>query len=128
MTRKQIVFKKGDCTMALNMPDAMILLPLKETEKFCRDMNVFGNEEAFREFFSFIPLIKDDLYDEWDQASKDFQKNYQIPEGTRMEQKRIKSKNNRWYNKVYQAKSAYDRFEKKIPRLKELEAKYGNNN
>ncbi len=127
MIQKSILFKKGDCRISLNIPDALEYMPVKNVKKFCKDMiSEVENDESFREFFSYIPEIEEKLKQEWDEASLKYQREYRLPDNGRdkLERDKIRTKNKRLLDKVKAAKARYERFEKRIPLLNELKEQY----
>ena len=133
--KKQILeFHTGSSHMTLIVPDALELMPLGNTKKFFKFVNqaFWINENSMREFFTFIPEVKADLREQWNEAGLEFQRQYKDPNfdsaGNRIDDKverKKRSDRNRYYqSKVKQAKARFDRFEKRIPKLEELKAIY----
>ena len=89
-------------------------------------------EESTRSFFSYIPEILEDLKDKWNEESLKFQKEYQDPKfdssgnyiSDKVEREKRRNHNKRLMNRVKAAKARYERFQKKIPKLKELQEQY----
>lgn len=108
MTERSLEFRRYGCRMTLNMPVAMEEMPITNLRKFFKlmDEEYWRNEESTRSFFSYIPEILEDLKDKWNEESLKFQKEYQDPK------------------KVKAAKARYERFQKKVPKLKELQEQY----
>ena len=120
--------------MTLIIPAAIIEMSLTNLRKFfkwaCRWSG--DNKEGVHDFFSCIPEVSEHLMDEWNTASIEFQKEYRDPDfdskGNRItdakERKSRKAHNNRLLKKVKTAKTNYDKFQKRIPKLKELQDQY----
>ena len=133
--KKQILeFHTGSCHMTLIIPDALELMPITSMRKFFKFVNqaFWINENSMREFFTFIPEVKDDLREQWNEAGLEFQRQYEDPNfdsagnhiDDKKERKRIREHNNYYFSKVKAAKSRFDRFEKRIPKLEELRGLY----
>lgn len=134
MTERSLEFRRYGCRMTLNMPVAMEEMPITNLRKFFKlmDEEYWRNEESTRSFFSYIPEILEDLKDKWNEESLKFQKEYQDPKfdssGNYISDKEMREKrrnhNKRLMNKVKAAKARYERFQKKVPKLKELQEQY----
>ena len=134
MTERSLEFRRYDCRMTLNMPGAMEEMPITNLRKFFKllDEEDWRNEESTRLFFAYIPEIQEDLKDKWEQESLKFQKEYQDPKfdssGNYISDKEMREKrrnhNKRLMSKVKAAKARYERFQKKVPKLKELQEQY----
>ena len=134
MTERSLEFRHYDCRMTLNMPGAMAEMPITNLRKFFKllDEEYWRNEESTRLFFAYIPEIQEDLKDKWEQESLKFQKEYQDPKfdssGNYISDKEMREKrrnhNKRLMSKVKAAKARYERFQKKVPKLKELQEQY----
>lgn len=134
MTERSLEFRRYDCRMTLNMPGAMEEMPITNLRKFFKllDEEYWRNEESTRLFFAYIPEIQEDLKDKWEQESLKFQKEYQDPKfdssGNYISDKEMREKrrnhNKRLMSKVKAAKARYERFQKKVPKLKELQEQY----
>lgn len=135
MVEKSIPFRCGSCRMTLNMPVAMIEMPITNLRKFFKwvGQEMWRNEESTQQFFSYIPDITEDLKDKWDEASVKFQKEYQDTKfdshgnmiTDKEERKKRKAHNDRLMVKVKTAKATYERFQKRIPKLKEIQEQCG---
>ena len=122
-----IIFKTGDhAKITLNMPIAMIemsLVNLRKIMKWAKKWNWNGeNEEAFTEFFSRIPEVAEELRSKWHEESIRFQREFRLPENgkSKWERDRIKYDNKRLYEAVKKAKTSYEKFQKRIPKLMEM--------
>lgn len=133
--KKQILeFHTGSSHMTLIVPDALELMPITNMKKFFRFVNqaFWINENSMREFFSFIPDVKLDLREQWDDASQKFQREYRDPNfdksGNRIDDKeereKIRKRNKYYLQKVKSAKTRFEKFEKRIPKLEELKGTY----
>ena len=134
MKSRTVVFQQDQCRMTLIIPAAIIEMSLTNLRKFfkwaCRWAG--DNKESVHEFFSCVPEVTEYLMGEWNTASIEFQKDYQDPDfdskGNKiMDAKKKKSRkahNNILLKKVKTAKANYDKFQKKIPKLKELQDQY----
>ncbi len=121
------------CHAYLNMPDAIIHMNITAMRKFFKymDQEYWRNTDSIKQFFSCIPEVSSDLYEAWGDASRTFQKEYQDPnfkDGVKImdkvEREKRRCRNKRLMNHVKKAKAEYDRFEKRIPKLKELQEMY----
>ena len=133
MRYKTLEFNCFGCRMTLNMPDAMEEITITKLRKFFRfiDEEFWKNEDSVRDFFSYIPEIQDDLKAQWHEASMRFQHEYQDPNfknGERItdktERDARKASNDRLMERVKRAKTRYEKFVKKIPKLEELKTTY----
>lgn len=134
MVEKSLPFYFAHCRMTLNMPVAMIEMPIINLRKFFKfvGQEMWRNEESTQQFFSYIPDITEDLKDKWDEASVKFQKEYQDTKfdshgnmiTDKEERKKRKTHNDRLMAKVKSAKAKYERFQKRIPKLKEIQEQY----
>ena len=133
MRYQTLEFNCFDCRITLNMPDAMEQITVTKLRKFFKfiDEEFWKNEDSIRDFFTYIPEIQDDLKAQWHEASLRFQHNYQDPNfknGVRItdkdERNKRKANNDQLMARVKRAKSRYEAFVKKIPKLEELKATY----
>ena len=134
MIERSLEFRRYRCRMYLHMPNAMEHMTITNLRKFFKQFGdeYLGNEESTRSFFSYIPEILEDLKDKWNEESLKFQKEYQDPKfdssGNYISDKEMREKrrnhNKRLMNKVKAAKARYERFQKKVPKLKELQEQY----
>ncbi len=134
MTERSLEFRRYGCRMTLNMPVAMEEMPITKLRKFFKLVGEehWRNEESTRLFFTYIPEIQEDLKDKWGRESLKFQKEYQDPKfdsaGNYISDKEVREKrrnhNKRLRNKVKAAKARYEQFQKRIPKLKELQEQY----
>lgn len=135
MIRQAIEFRCGSCYMTLNIPEAMLQMPISDLRKFFRYMDIdrWRNEEAFKQFFSAIPDVLEGLKAQWEDASRTFQKEYRDPRfdshgnyrSDKVERAKVKAANDKLYAAVKEAKRKYTAFEKKKARLEELKKLYG---
>ena len=134
MKKQSLEFNCYSCRMTLNMPVAMEDMPIGNLRKFFKfmDQEYYRNEESTQLFFSYIPEILEDLKDRWGDASIAFQKEYQDPKfdshgnyiSDKEEREKRRNHNKRLMSKVKSAKSRYERFQKKVPKLEELKEQY----
>lgn len=134
MMERSLAFVCDRCRMQLNMPVAMEEMPITNLRRFFRlmDQEYWRNEESTRLFFSYIPEIQEDLRSKCEQERLTFQKEYQDPKfdssGSCIRDKVVRekrrSRNKQLMNQVKAAKARYERFQKKIPKLKELQEQY----
>ena len=133
MKIRQIEFRRGSCRMALWVPMALEDMPMVNLRKFFKFMGTeFSNDESTREFFSCIPETEEYLRECWNYESKYFQEQYVDPDFTEKgyriddpkERKSRRAHNKRLENRLKEAKGRYDRFQKRIPKLKELQELY----
>ncbi|MBR0411110.1 MAG: hypothetical protein IJI25_08955 [Eubacterium sp.] len=101
-------------------------MPIGNIRKFFKIITRegWGNEESIRLYFDYIPEIEADFKEQWNIASRDFQEGYQDPrykDGDyiidKRERDRRKYHNAKLMSKVKFAKSRYNKFLKKIPKL-----------
>lgn len=134
MNQQELTFRCYGCRMTLHMPTAMEKMSIPKIRQFFKffDQEYWRNEESTRLFFGQIPDVLAFLKEEWDAASRNFISDYQDPEfdsggnyiSDKMERQKRRDHNKRLMNKVKSAKAAYGRFEKRIPKLKELQELY----
>ena len=127
MMERSLLFQCDKCRMTLHMPVANL-------RKFFKwaSQDHWRNEISMQQFFSYIPEILDDLKDKWNNAGIEFQRQYKDPKfdssGNYISDKEVREKrrnhNQRLMNKVKAAKARYERFQKKVPKLKELQEQY----
>ena len=119
--------------MSLCVPITVETMPIANLRKFFKFMGAeLENEDSIREFFSCIPETAEYLRGLWADESRHFQENYRSPEfdergnyiNDKDERKKIWDRNKRLEKKVRDAKARYDRFQKRIPKLKELQEQY----
>lgn len=126
---RQAEFRRGSCRMLLNCPETIEDMTLANLRKIFAFMGgEAGNAGAFREFASFIPETEGYLRDGWDQESRYFQQHYESPDfdakgnyiSDPKERKLRRERNKRLEKNVLNAKKRYERFVKRIPKLKEM--------
>lgn len=134
MRPESLEFRCYGCRMILNMPIALEVMTLANLRKFFKfmDQEWQRNEESTRKFFSCIPEVQLDLKGEWDEASRTFQREYKDTKfdssgnyiSDKDERERRQAHNQKLLNDVKRAKSRYERFVKRVPKLKELKDQY----
>lgn len=134
MIERSLEFNCYRCRMTLNMPIAMEDMTITNLRKIFKfmDQEYWRNEENTHLFFSYIPEVLEDLKGRWGEESRTFQKEYQDPKfdssgnyiSDKEEREKRRNHNKKLMSKVKAAKARYERFQKKIPKLKELQKQY----
>lgn len=130
---KILEFRCGDCRMTLNLPAALADMPITSMRKFFKwaDQEHSQNVDSINAFFAYIPTASEKLKDQWDWAGLEFQKNYLDPKYDKgsyikdqKEREKRRNHNERLIRKVRAAKARYERFQKRIAKLKEIQEQY----
>lgn len=132
MISRSIPFECFRTKYTLNIPEAVVNLPIVNLRKFFAytSQEQWRNEESTEAFFSSIPEIAEELKDKWDEASREFQRNYKDPKfdehGNYITDKEARQRR-RFHNKqlmadVKRAKTDYERFQRRIPKLEGIKA------
>ena len=141
MTEMTLLFHDNgwdsNCTITLKVPYALVHLPMPKLKKLIRIVGAWcgwgedDNREALRKLFDAVPIVRDDLKDQWDQGSLRFQREYRDPKfdsnghmREKMDREKVRYANKRLLEAVKQAKKDYESFLKKMAALEELKALY----
>ena len=130
MREQSLEFRCDRCRMWLNMPCAMETMSITNLRKFFKWANqeYWRNEESTHLFFSYIPEVLEDLKDKWDQESITLQKVYEDPKfdssgnyiSDKDERERRRNHNRQLLSEVKKAKTRYERFLRRIPKLEAI--------
>ena len=132
-TTDAVLFEVDACKMWLNIPDALVDIPIGNLRKIMKWQARGDNQESLRKFFGAVQETEELLKLEWEQRSRDYLKNYKSPDfdqyGHKItDKKEIKLRqghNKSLLRKAEKAKNAYDRFkDKRKPKLLELREMY----